>query len=536
MNFSITYTCKDVLPARRLSGLAYVGPDIVVGDEGYKNFAAERQQTIRPGSDGAYVVINEQPDCFEIGTDFGGYSQIYVYQDGPLWAFSNSFYDLAQRVSGLEFPMTLYAPGAASMHISAALGQQPLSDRTPIAQIKLLSRSEVLRVSKDQQPQLTRAPAPDDLEGFAQVGVEYADALERYVSTWVGRYITILNSDVHLTCDVTGGLDSRTNLAMLIAAAQIADFDLNETVHINSNAGLKKDREISEQIGTLFDFEIGRQKTKSYRRPTVEGSYAKWKSYYLHSYWPAYLPTVARSSKHFWTGGAGGEAHRWITGIGLASSFEKLLERKRGDCPDPQQFEQLMADAKQTVTDLSKMRGQPEHSLVCHYRNFRERFHHGRRSNILYALSPLAGAGLSAVSQHAPVRVLKTQKIFADIIANTAPELLGVPFEKDYPNFAGRDAHSLLDFGGLAKRVSVSGKVFGGDAVEDLGDFRQVDALKLMRSDFEGSVVGARDTGLVTASQIINARTLLETEERPSAAALKPVATTILAGHIANWI
>jgi hypothetical protein len=540
MSQSLVYSSKDDLPNRLLLGMAFSATDAIVGSDGYKQFLKVRERQIRPGMDGAYVVINAQGDTFEVGTDFGGYGRIYFYECGDLWAISNSFYDLSEHLKANNLPMSAYLPGAAGMQIDGALGQQPLSDRTPISEIRLLARSQMIRISPMlKKGQLQRVPAPNDAEGFAILDTSYEDGMRNYLKTWIGRYVAILNSDVHLTCDVTGGLDSRTNLALLLRAAAVSGNDVANTVHFNSNPGLPRDRMISEKIATHFGFEIGNSTTKSFPRAAHKTSYISWKTNYLHSYWPVYFLSVSRSDTHFWTGGASGETHRWISGVGLAPTIEELVERRRASFPNQDQFDALLSDVSSCISEMTSTASQPKNSFVCHYRNFRERFHHGRRSQNTYSVSPLAGAGLSAVSRHVQDDFLKTQRIFADLIYNSTPDLLGFEFEKGYENFAGKTPELLVDLAIQNSKIDSSGRVFHNDNAEETGKYKFVQELEMLREEFELSVPTALETEMVSSFDIEVARHVLSNATKAKRfkhpAVAKPVATTVLAAAVARW-
>ncbi len=535
---AFVFTSKDSLPQRFLWGLAYVGPDVIVGDGGYARFL-EANPVIRPGGDGAYVVINGDSEGFQIGADYGGYAHIYYYAAEDGWAFSNSFYQLAEQLADRGTRLTPYLPGAAGMHIGRAIGQQPLTLRTPIAEIRLLARTECLEVQgRGASSRLIRRPVAE-VDGQTSQTLPYAEGLGAYVNTWVSRYITILQSGAHLTCDITGGLDSRTNLALLLRAGDLLGRDTLANVHYNSNPGLKGDRFVADRIAQHFGLEIGAQATKDYQRPMQAAAYQTWKDYCQHSYWPIYIPTVARSDRHFWTGGAGGESHRWITVIGIAPKIHDLVDRYRPAFRMSSQFDGLRADLDDCIRKLGADDPTLRNSIVIHFRNFRERFHHGRRNQLMNAMSPLAGRQLSEVSRDISEEYRKTQRVYADIIFSTAPELLGFAFEKGYETFAGKSPDRLLDVSTAGGEIRYDGVVYDAGEAEPTGNFKGVLALQQLKEDFDQSVEAALDSGMVYDVEVAVARRLLERDlaagQFGNRADLKPAATTLLAASVARW-
>lgn len=84
-----------------------------------------------------------------------------------------------------------------------------------------------------------------------------------------------------------------------------------------------------------------------------------------------------------------------------------------------------------------------------------------------------------------------------------------------------------------------SGKVFHSDAAEAVGKFKFVDALEMMRKDFEAASADALETEMVSRADIAAAgeilRTAAQTKRFKHPATAKPIATTILAGAVARW-
>jgi len=239
-----------------------------------------------------------------------------------------------------------------------------------------------------------------------------------------------------------------------------------------------------------------------------------------------------------WTGGAGGEAHRWVTGIGVAGDIHALLERFRDRFP-PEIFDALIAEVEDDFHEFSRDPLQPRNSFVCHFRNFRERFHHGRRSDGCHALAPLSAGGLSNLSRKLPDFGLKTQRAYADVIQNCAPALNEMPFAKDYPEFAGRRPEMLMDLGSAGANVDLTGRVFRGDGMPSEGRFSFLACLELLQEEFEEGRSGAHDSGLLPQEVFEQAETLLgaarERKGFSHPVEGKPAASVILAARLAEW-
>jgi hypothetical protein len=495
---TFTFSSKSNLPIRTLLGFAFINNDLISGSEGYDKYFTKTGGFILPGEDGTYITLNHIGLSLEIGTDFAGYMVLYLYSSRGEWAVSNSLRDLVALCKKEGFPLTRNVSAVFPAFMSGPLWQQPLSLRTPFDEIHLVPKGSKVVISTQEQARSVMLLPVDADNSMAQAS--YEDRLYKFVKSWVSRYITVLNSPIRLTCDVTGGLDSRANLALLLTAARMAGIDPSRSVHFNSNRNMKADLITAQSLAELFDFVIGKTGELNQPRIPSEDGYARWIENSIWSYWPVYFASTSRADETFWTGGAGGEIHRWITGVGLASNIGDLLERHRASAPSGWDFshfkEAVVEDCKscEASADFSK------NSFVSHFSNFRVRFHHGRRGRLLNALSPLSGKELYWASCMQSDDERKSQRVFSDIFSATIPEMALVPFSNDYPNFYSRRCLPVAFSPVKACDVDFGGEFYGGTAAPRVGNQTFSAMIDMLRSDFSSAEAAIVQSGILHKS------------------------------------
>lgn len=126
MKSCFLFSSFEPLPEHFLHGYCFSGADIIVGDEGYKEFLSKRSQVVPPGLDGSYVVLNSENGAKTIGTDFSGYSKIFYYSDDACWVASDSVLALAQLLARHGRPIRIPAgqlPDLRQWRQTSACGQ-----------------------------------------------------------------------------------------------------------------------------------------------------------------------------------------------------------------------------------------------------------------------------------------------------------------------------------------------------------------------------------------------------------------------------
>jgi len=525
----------DRIPKHFFAGYCFQDEDFILGSGGYDHYQAARNRNIEPGQDGTYVILRSSGNETVVGTDFSGYFKLFLYEHPNGWALSNSLIDLARFAAGKGLPVTIDEAHLASFFIRDSFGQQLTSLHTSVKEIRLVpSMMEVVITRSISGAEISLRPTSMTLRMASQS--DYATVFSDFVRLWIGRMATILQSDLRIQCDLSGGRDSRAVLALIIAASKRFGGDLQK-VGIQSNPKAVADRaaanRITEEYGLSFR---ARGPIRRLEPLATERGYEKWKSLCLGVYAPIYFPQWNRSSTSVNFSGGGGETHRRFY---ENASPEGLLDEHRRFIPSRALFEQLRADILNDLAFLS--RGPEGHldPLIVHYRHFRDRCHGGCLAQYRNRLSPLASGFLRRASTLCSPEQLDRSQVLADIMMNADAKLAFMPYDDPKKTLDPRHVAERIDASGAIAAARGCGRVFAADDVsEETDTFVQPDALRMFRDDFLTNYERVRRSGFFPHRYLERAR--MTVEEAVRSGSLQhatdgcSVSHVILAGELSN--
>src|SRR5690606_5215481 len=190
-------------PEYCFDGYLFLGVDYIYGAKGAAEYELACGGYIAPGEDGAYVVVRRTGGSFSFGTDFAGNRKLFYYWIPGFWAVSSSFSVLLAHLREAGVVVT---PEASAL-LAAGYGARvsPLNQLATFGTIakgvSLVPLKYELVISLDGVS-LRRIPQLHPLP--------YEKALAEYMGTWVARLQTLAaESQLELSCDLTGGRDSR---------------------------------------------------------------------------------------------------------------------------------------------------------------------------------------------------------------------------------------------------------------------------------------------------------------------------------------
>jgi len=528
----------DVLPKHYLHGICWQDEDLIIGDGGYEKYRFARKAQIDAGQDGSYIVVNASEQEAVIGTDFSGYCKLFLYRHGQRWALSNSLIDLARFAASKHWTVTIDENHLASFFIQGSFGNQLTSLHTSVKEIRL--------VPSTMEALIVRTPSGSriNLRETAAASVSlhknctYGNALRDYLRLWVRRMASLLQSDLAMTSDLTGGRDSRTVLSLMVAASQLIGKDSLQRVDFTSNPQAEPDFEIASRIAAEFGlrFMDRRQEKHPPVWLSLDEAYGKWKSLCLGVYSPIYFPHTRPTSTTIYFGGAGGESHRRFY---TNESLDKLLAARKKFIPSLMHFEKLRQDVFDDIAFLSQGFEASLDPLILHYRHFRDRCHGGRTPQYTNFLAPLAGADLRRASSLCSPEQLDRSQVLADIMINANRALASMPYDSPKKSFDERHFAELVDAAEAIRSARTGGKIFAAEPAQDNpGDFTTSKALHLLREDFLSHYEEMRKTGYFPKEYLDKARSVVEfavSNGRLSHAVDGcPVSHVILAGELSR--
>lgn len=487
----------------RFLGYAFCGSDIVIGEDGRRSYETAPGKQIEFGLDGSYVLIRRRGKSVEIGTDYNGHGKLFLYRSGRYWAVSNSFFSLVEHVRTQSYPVTLDLAHLSSFHVKNTMGVQLLSLRTAVREIELVPTHRILRL---EDGNLTSTIRPESEIDQAH---SYDEALARFLAEWTSRIVTLINCPAKLVCDITGGLDSRSVLAIVLAAGKKARDPTLSRVHFNSNASQTEDFAVAQELAKASGVKLGGGTNLfSDRRPTGEEAYRRWQQLYLGTYTLLFTPNLDMPKDLFWMGGEGGESVRTFY---KCSSARDLLDRIPDPDIKPEYSKRLFNEALEdlaTIISEAPFRKDPGR---VHYRNFRERFHGARRADYVCAVSPLSGKSSKRIAELATESNIDSGQINRDIVANAAPNLLLVPFDSETKPSGEAVLAQCRRVRDWLADVDTSGQVHGYEKAEvSRSTGSQKLFLELLLKDFLDVRDNAKALGLFSDEYLSSAQSLLE--------------------------
>jgi asparagine synthetase B (glutamine-hydrolysing) len=287
-----------------LVGYCFAGRDILIGREGYRLYRERNNTDIAPGLDGAYVVCNVVGNQITIGTDALGYQKLFYFKNGDAWAVSNSLYGLAIFLMQRGFSLTPYTPQLYSCLLQGPFGCQLTSFRTCFEEIRLLpAHMQIVVESVPASAQREQA------EKFLMVASEYISPvvggsnyhtlLLRSIKLCLGHIATLLRAhEFSVSCDLSGGIDSRTVFAFLQYALNNVEMTRRlSDVEINSDASKTHDLAAASNLANHFGFALNSGANPAPRRAIHFSHriyYNYWKYTCLGVYAPIYFPSSLR--------------------------------------------------------------------------------------------------------------------------------------------------------------------------------------------------------------------------------------------------
>lgn len=503
----------DHLPEHRLHGFCFQEADLILGDEGYDKYRADKGRAVLPGQDGSYIVVQHSDNEAVIGTDFSGYHKLFLYRHNYTWAVSNSLLALAEFASAKRLPVTIDESHLSSFFINGPFGDQLTALHTSVKEIKLVPAMMEVAVSTSFfAPKVSLRPSRAVESLHSQTGT-YEEAIRRYLRVWVGRMGTVLQSHLHVWCDLTGGRDSRAVLALFLATSRRLEIGgtVRQRVKFRSSEAKQQDfviaSRIANELGLSLDDTVDDDNEPLLHCDPAE-SYAKWKYLCLGVYAPVYFPWFNPDPRTIRFQGTGGEGHRRFYPDVAPAYF---VEKQRNFVPSSQLFDKLKTDI---LDDLDYLRQGPEAAvspMILHYRHFRDRCHGGRHSQYRYASSPLGSGLLHAASTRCSAEKIERCQILADILLNGDPRLGELPFDKPEKAIDARHIADLVDACSDVTDADMTGRVYSADQVfGTAGHFSERKALSLLREEFLKNYERVAPSGFFPKAYLDLARGVME--------------------------
>ena len=236
----------------RIYGYAITENEIAIN---LKNYNKE----IAVDSPGCYVQIKTDKNKIEIQQDYFGCFGLYLYQSGDFFAISNSFLFLITKLKNLEVNINKDFLAAFANETTAILSGY----ETLLSEVKILPRNSYFVIDKNTKSfniqifHNTETNVPIN----SREGIEL---LDKWHNKWNNIINSLLKAGEYVSCDISGGKDSRAAFSCLFKD----NLDL-DSIQFNSSKGdvhtLSEDYQIATQISKIKKIGLNKISSKSRR-------------------------------------------------------------------------------------------------------------------------------------------------------------------------------------------------------------------------------------------------------------------------------
>lgn len=408
------------LPDRFFHGYAFCGTDFVSGPGGAAAWARATGGRIESGLDGCYLSLWRTATGHRAGVDAGGLKKLFWYDDGRAWGFSNSVTALARHLSenGVSLrPDPVQLEGLRVNNTTVAT--QLACFETVIAGIRLLPSWQDLEITPiGLRPALRPAPKPRD----------YAQMLHDYIELWLRRIETLLiDPRVRLSCDLTGGKDSRVVFALVQKARQRLGPAALADVAFHSSKGERwaKDLQAASLIADRFGVALNPRPTESPEQHRLSAAHVfdRWYDLNVGVYFPIYFPGDRPDEFRIQLHGGGGEKHRPFYKLAGPGEFARLVTQRHDGNHLVRGWADCVCD---TLRHLQEQTPGMD-PWILHYREFRNRMHGGRSPQYRTVLAPLDGKEPELLSNVAGKS--EQAQLHFDVMESLFPGLMHLPYD-----------------------------------------------------------------------------------------------------------
>lgn len=422
------FSSSSLPPDSFFQGYCFSGTDYIFSDSGKREYEDSTGIDIVGGLDGCYAIVRRDGDGFVFSNDFSGYKVLYYYHDGETWVVSNSFAQTVDflRSAGITVTPNYAQLSAVNSKISAR--SQLVSLNTTVQGVSFAPRGAHLIVTPTHTRVQHRAPTS---------GNDYAEGLTDHLDLWVGRFETLLiDGRVGVTTDLTGGVDSRTNFALLTKAKQrLRGKGSDARLSCGSTPGNTKDLEVATQLTEYFGVPLNDDRRFDRLTLSPQAAVETFRSLQAGVAYTLYMPVESPTPFNVSFGGGGGEVHRRFYERPDMPAYDSEALIKYGTSRLHHSW--LAPDlANQARKSLDQVTRDGEDPLRAHYREFRHRFHSGRSPRYGVAFTPLDSHTAAVAQARASQEYSDAGQFNYDIIASLSYELLNLPYddERKAPN------------------------------------------------------------------------------------------------------
>lgn len=502
-DFSTTFLTSVFNPPKDgfFQGYCFLGSDLIFGESGAEQYTEQTGQRITRGLDGCYVLVQRSGTSYLFDTDYAGYKILYYYHDGELWCVSNSFAQMIDFLRAHKVEISPNYPHLAGIKAPGSGSSQLFSFETIVRGVRVAPRASTMIVEPHKVSFKPWPPVPQ---------MAYEEGLSQHLDIWVSRYETMMVSDqTNFTIDVTGGVDSRTNLALTLSALRrTGKTEGLPRLNCGSSPGNTLDLEVATALTQHYGLELNDQRRFRGNPLSAYESYQTYRDLNTGVYYPLYMPIEGPSPLKIQIGGGGGEIHRRFYENHIKSKDPVKFYNNYARRIEPRAFKaEFIRDAIKALEIATPKGTDP---LRAHYREFRHRYHVGRSPRYAVNFTPLDSVSADIAQSQAGADRLDEGQFNYDVIHSLTPELLEMPYDSvtKAPNTGVRERLTSV----LLPRDAKPGRVWAPEPQpERMVRASQVERVKILEEAFEEAAASTFTENFWGQPYITEARELVQT-------------------------
>lgn len=430
------------------NGIAFCGNTVVIGTA----CDVSNEYLVEHAVEGRFFAASSDGVLKKFWTDDTGQELLFYYCDGDKWAVSNSFKKLASFLNDKRVVMTVNYGALLPFAVRHSSSQGLMTNKTIINEINILSANEFLEADNHQMKVIGRSEPGEEYD--------FSVLVNRFIKKWSSRLKSIVDQmpSGSVICDLTGGVDSRIILSLLLASG----CDLNK-VSFNCNERWEKDYKIAKIIASKYGLSLNESER---RAPCPVSSDLKLQDF-LDSCLGVYHGAYFSNYENF----SSGAVHLHGGGGGLIRSVyshnpSSMLLSKASDFPSEFLYKKSISEVDEF--NVSVIEPSSDNNIgrsIRYYFETRNRYHFGRnsyKSLSSYLVTPLVSKDILKLSRSCGV---EDRDVYIAILLLTDPSLMDIEFDEESKAFDADRVDNLkkklsTDFFDTSEEMDV--KIIGG--------------------------------------------------------------------------
>lgn len=405
------------------SGMAFFGPDVYMGECDKE----ENLPCVASFVEGRFFTTYKKDGKRIFKTDDTGQELVFYYASDSGWAVSNSFKKLVEHLSSYGVALTINYASLLTFQGVHSFCEALTTDDTTVNEIRLLGCDELIEVDEKGAVNVIKDHTVVDKK------IDSSLVLNSYVEKWKARLYTLVESlpSGAVACDLTGGVDSRLVLALLVASG----CNLKK-INFVSNPLAKEDFAVASALAESYGLSLNSDVRKSFQEVCSNEKLELSLYSSLGVYHGFYVPRVKEAGKEaVHLHGGGGGLFRKVYNPELEKTLLSQSESFPCRISMARSVRQLIKFDRRKIQPYATS---PEDRSIKYFFETRNRYHFGRqwfKSLGGDLVTPLISKDLLDIKTKSGLS-LNDRELYLLVFLMTTPRLLDFPFDQKEKSFS----------------------------------------------------------------------------------------------------